>query len=320
VISWIVWLRILSTRSTKLHELSESNTNQCRSKTIWSASNRPVTFCAKRKPKHTMKTKLPSAFRRLAMCGACAILLWPLSATASAQSAKPKPLPTPRRPLAKPPGARNFDQFARRDASARLIAAAGTRVVVDPGDFYSKGEANYKAGKYEAAAKDLREAVRLSPDWEDPHYVLALALTELGQLQEAIEEFKQVVRLAIKDQPKILSFYNMGNAYADLGEYQKAIASYNQAIKLNENSSNPQPLSKPHNNLGLAYAALGQLTEAISEFNLAVQLKPDYAEAHYNLGVAYLQLGKKDEARAEQQRLMRLKPELATKLDALIKK
>jgi hypothetical protein len=28
VISWIVWLRILSTRSTKLHEISRSNTKQ----------------------------------------------------------------------------------------------------------------------------------------------------------------------------------------------------------------------------------------------------------------------------------------------------
>ncbi len=268
-----------------------------------------------------MKRKLISTFQRLAACGAIATLLLALSAVASAQTAKPKPSPTPRRPLVKPVGGdRNFDQFARRDASARLIAAAGTRVVVDPGDFFSKGEANYKAGKYEAAAKDLREAVRLSPEWEDPHYVLALALTELGKLKEAIDEFKQVVRLAIKDQPKILSYYNMGNAYADLGQYQDAIGSYNQAIKINENSSNPQPLSKPHNNLGLAYAALGQLTEAISEFNHAVQLKPDYAEAHYNLGVAYLQLGEKIEAGKQQQILVKLKPDLAAKLDALIKK
>ncbi len=218
-----------------------------------------------------VKTNLILTIKRLAACGSFAILLLAPSASASAQATKAQPQPTPRRPLAKPVGgARNSDQFARRDASARLIAAAGTRVVVDPGDFYSKGEANYKAGKYEAAVKDLREAVRLSPDWEDPHYVLALALTELGNLKEAITEFKQVVKLAIKDQPKIISFYNMGNAYADLGEYQDAVDSYKQAIKLNENSSNPQPLSKPHNNLGLAYAALGQLTKAVSEFKQAV--------------------------------------------------
>ncbi len=261
-------------------------------------------------------------FRHLAIAGALTFLGFTLSAKVLAQTAsQPKPSPTPRRQLPKPVGgSRGFEQFAKRDASARLIAVAGTRVIVDPGDFYTKGEANYKAGKYEDAIQDLTQAVKLSPDWEDPHYVLALALTETGRLKEAIEEFKQVVKLAIKDEPKILSYYNVGNAHADLGEYQDAIDSYNQAIKLNANSSNRQPLSKPHNNLGLAYAALGRLNEAIAEFNQAVQLRPEYAEAHYNLGVAYVQLGRRHEAEEQQRILVKLRPDLAAKLDALTKK
>jgi len=267
------------------------------------------------KPEFMMKTNLVPIIKRLATCGSFAILLLAMSASASAQAAKPQPQPTPRRPLVKPVGgARNFDQFARRDASARLIAAAGTRVIVDPGDFYSKGEANYQAGKYEAAVKDLREAVRLSPEWEDPHYVLALALTELGKLQEAIDEFKQVVRLAIKDEPKILALYNIGNAYFDLGQYREARDAYQHAIKLNPT------LSKPHNNLGLAYAAAGQLAEALAEFKRAVQLKGDYAEAHYNLGVAYLQLGRKQEAEEQERILWKLNLDMASKLSALIRK
>jgi tetratricopeptide (TPR) repeat protein len=254
--------------------------------------------------------------------GATALPSLLVSATTEAQApSQPKPSPTPRRPLVKPlGGARGFEQFAKRDASARLIAAAGTRVVVDPGDFYSKGEANYKAGKYEAAVKDLTEAIKLSPDWEDPHYVLGLALTETGKLKQAIAEFKQVVNLAIKDEPKILASYNMGNAYADLGEYQEAIKSYQYAIELNANSLQPQPLSKPHNNLGLAYAASDRLEDAVAEFKQAVQLRPSYAEAHYNLGVAYIQLGRKPEAEDQQKILANLKPELAAKLGDLIRK
>ena len=261
-----------------------------------------------------------------------AVLFLAISANVSVQSvqgesssnlwsSQPTPSPTPRRPLPKPvAGARGFDQYAKRDASARLIAAAGTRVIIDPGDFYAKGEANYKAGKYEEAVKDLTQAVKLSPDWDDPHYVLALSLTELGRLKEAIEEFKQVVKTAIKDEPKILAYYNMGNAYADLGQYKEAIEAYQKAIQINAKSDEPQKLSKPHNNLGLAYAASGQLAEAVAEFNQAVQLRPDYAEAHFNLGVAYLQLGRKHEAEEQQRILVRLKSELAARLNALIKK
>jgi tetratricopeptide (TPR) repeat protein len=266
------------------------------------------------------KRNVTFTFRHLAIAGALTFL-GTLSANTFAQT-RPKPSPTPRRPLPRPvAGSRGFEQFAKRDASARLIAGGATRVIVEPpGDHFAKGEKYYKAGKYEAAVKELRESIKVSGDWDDPHYVLALSLTELGQLKEAIEEFKQTIKLAIKDEPKVLSYYNMGNAYADLGEYHDAIDSYKQAIKLNANSSNPQPLSKPHNNLGLAYAALGQLTEAVAEFNQAVQLRPDYAEAHYNLGVAYLQLGKKNEAQEQQKILLKLNQDLAVRLNALIKK
>src|SRR5688572_17764855 len=246
----------------------------------------------------------------------CAIALTlTVAGIALAQSPpRPKPSPTPRRALPKPvAGSRGFEQFAKRDASARLIAAAGTRVVVDPGDHFSKGEAHYKGRQYEPAVKELREAVKQSPDWEDPHYVLALSLAELGKLKEAIEEYKRVIDLAIKDDPKILSYYNMGNAYSDLGEYQRAIDSYQQGIKLDPT------LSKPHNNLGLAYAALGRLAEAEAEFAEAVRLKADYAEAHFNLGVAMTLLGKKQQAEQQQRILTKLKPELAEKLGQLLK-
>ncbi len=251
--------------------------------------------------------------RSIIICNALALFTLTFGVRASAQTT-PKPSPTPRRPLTKPAaGARGFEQFARRDASARLIAAAGTRVLIDPGDHYANGEALYKAGKYEAAVKDLRQAAKISPEWEDPHYVLALSLTELGQLNEAIDEFKQVVKLAIKDEPKILSYYNMGNAYADLGQYEKAIESYQAAIKLKAD------LSKPHNNLGLAYAASGRLEDALAEFKQAVQLRPEYAEAHYNLGVAHWQMGNKHEAQEQQKILEKLNRELASKLEALMK-
>jgi tetratricopeptide (TPR) repeat protein len=245
------------------------------------------------------------------------VILISLAATSAAfaqTSAQPKPSPTPRRALPKPVGGRGFEHFAKRDASARLIAAAATRVIVDPGDHFSKGEALYKGRQYEPAVKELKEAIKQSPDWDDPRYVLALSLTELNRLKEAIEEYKKVIELAIKDEPKILAYYNMGNAYSDLGEYQRAVDSYKQAIKLDP------ALSKPHNNLGLAYAALGRLAEARAEFAEAVRLKPDYAEAHYNLGVAYLQLGREQDAQKEQKTLVKLKSELAARLGALIEK
>jgi len=263
------------------------------------------------------KRNLILTLRRLAICGALIFSYLAVSATVLAQTAKPKPSPTPRRPLAKPVArSRGFEHFAKRDASARLIAGGATRKFppTTAEDFYALGMAEYEAKKYTEAARYLSQAIKLEPKWDDPHYVLALSLTELGKLEKAIAEFKQVLALALKDEPKILSYYNIGNAYSDLGEYEKAIDSYKQAIKLDPT------LSKPHNNLGLAYAALGRLAEAEAEFAEAVRLKQDYPEAHYNLGVAYVQLGRKQDAEEQKKTLVKLKSDFAAKLDALIEK
>jgi tetratricopeptide (TPR) repeat protein len=254
----------------------------------------------------------------LALSGLLAFFGLTVSATAFAQtSAQPKPSPTPRRALPKQvAGSRGFD-FATRDASARLIAAGGTRGNIPPTtaqDFYALGLAEYNAKKYTEAAEYLSQAIKLQPNWADPHYLLALSLTELGRLDEAIAEFKPVIKFGLKDEPKILSYYNMGNAYADLGQHGDAIDAYRQAINLNDK------LSKPHNNLGLAYAALNRIEEAVAEFKEAVKLRPDYADAHYNLGVAYLQLGRKQDAEEQRKILVTLKSDLAVKLGALIER
>lgn len=232
---------------------------------------------------------------------------------ANSNRSKTKPSPTPRRALPKPVVARGFEKFAHRDASARLIAGSATRPIIDPDNHYARGEAHYQAGRHKEAVAELRRAIRLTPTPDEPHYLLALALTELRQLAEAVKEYRQVIALAVKDAPKILAYYNMGNAYADLGEYQNAIDSYQQAIKLDPT------LSKPHNNLGLAYAALNRLDEAAAAFTEAVRLKADYAEAHFNLGVAMMLLGKKQQAEQQQRILNKLKPELAEQLGQLLK-
>lgn len=264
-----------------------------------------------------MKKVFFPVFRLLTGYAALAALCLAMTATVLPQgSRQEKSKQQPRRPLPKPvAGSRGFEKYADRAASSRLIAGAATREALDPAvPAYERGDADYAAGKYKKAIEQFSEAVRLRPDWAQAHYALALSLTETEALKEAIKEFKQVLKRNPKEELKILSYYNMGNAYADLGKYKEAIESYQEAIKLN-----PE-LSRPHNNLGLTYAALDRLAEAVAEFNEAVQLRPDYDEAHFNLGVAYLQSGKKHEAEEKQRILVKLNPELAAKLDALIKK
>jgi tetratricopeptide (TPR) repeat protein len=204
--------------------------------------------------------------------------------------------------------------YLPREASIRLPQVYAIRGGIEASapSHLSKGETEYRAGRNAAAVPELRQAVRESPDSYDSHYLLALTLSETGQLKEAIEEFEKAIALATKDDSKIIAFYNLANAYFDLSDYQNAADAYRNSLKFDAS------LSKVHNNLGLALAGMKRTSDAAAEFKQAVDLKPQYAEAHYNLGVAYLQNGKKGEAREVARALAGINAELAEKLKRLV--
>lgn len=204
--------------------------------------------------------------------------------------------------------------YLRREASVRPSQVSDTRggIETSAASHLSKGEKEYRAGRNAAAVPELRQAVKETPDSYDSHYLLALTLTETGELKDAIEEFKKAIALATQDDSKIVAYYNMANVYFDLRDYQNAADAYQSALKIDDK------LSKIRNNLGLAFAGMKRLSEAAAEFKRAVDLKPRYAEAHYNLGVAHLQLGEKPQAELESQALQAINPELAQRLEKLI--
>ena len=204
--------------------------------------------------------------------------------------------------------------YQPREPSIRLPQRYGVRGGIEANvpSHLSKGETEYRAGRNAAAVPELRQAVKESPDSYDSHYLLALTLTETGDLKEAIDEFKKAIALATSDDSKIVANYNMANAYFDLGDYQNAADAYHNSLKIDGT------LSKVHNNLGLALVGLKRTSDAAAEFKQAVDLKPQYAEAHFNLAVAYFELGQKSLAAEQKETLTSLKPELANKLTALI--
>ena len=59
------------------------------------------------------------------------------------------------------------------------------------------------------------------------HFEAGAALQETGQLEEAIAEYDEAIRLNPKD---AFAYSNRGKAYNDLGQYQRAIQDYDEAI------------------------------------------------------------------------------------------
>lgn len=261
-----------------------------------------------------MRSLLNSANQLILILALAAGVLVSLSHSAHAQGGSGQVTQSPARDRKPSQKDDPLKSYLPREASIRLPQVYAIRGGIEASapSHLSKGETEYRAGRNAAAVPELRQAVKGSPDSYDSHYLLALTLSETGQLKEAIEEFEKAIALATTDDAKIVANYNMANAYFDRGDYQNAADAYQSSLKIDP------ILSKVRNNLGLSLVGMKRTPDAAAEFKRATDLKPQYAEAHYNLGVAYLQLGKKSEAQQELQALTGMNAELAGRLAKLV--
>jgi serine/threonine protein kinase/tetratricopeptide (TPR) repeat protein len=158
---------------------------------------------------------------------------------------------------------------------------------------------------YQKQSPDLAQAVRflqaalaLRPQSPVIHVNLGVALQARGELNEAIFEYRQAIRLK---KTYANAYYNLGVALKEKGQLDKAIAAYREAIRLKKDDA------WAHNNLGAALAARDELDEAIEAYRRAILLDKNYAEAHYNLGNALKDRNQLNEAIAEYREAIRLK-------------
>jgi protein O-mannosyl-transferase len=131
---------------------------------------------------------------------------------------------------------------------------------------------------------------------------LGILLARSGQLQAAIEQYEQALRI----RPNYTDAYNnLGNALLRTGLVSEAMGQYEQALKFDPD----YPYA--HYNLGFALYQMGRVQEAMGHYEQALKLKPDYPEAHNGLGGALATMGKWSEAKQEFEAALRIRPDFA---------
>jgi Flp pilus assembly protein TadD len=139
------------------------------------------------------------------------------------------------------------------------------------------GVALGRKGQIDEAISQYQEAIRLKPDFADAHNNLGNALFRKDQIDEAISQYQETIRL----KPDIVyAHYNLGNALGRKGQIDEAIRQYQEAIRLKPN------FAEAYNYLGIGLGMKGQIDEAIRQFQEAIRLKPDFADAQKNLARA----------------------------------
>jgi len=181
------------------------------------------------------------------------------------------------------------------------LAIAKDAVKKRPNSFFAHnilGKALTEAGEIDEAIAHYTAALRLKPDYATAHNNLASALFSKGRVTEAIRHYQQALCL----KPSYADAHNnLANVLAVVGRTDEAIEHYRQALRL-------KPDYLAHYNLGLVLAGLGKIDEAIEHFEEASRLESDDADAHFHLANALAGQGRTDEAIQHYQDVLRLQP------------
>jgi tetratricopeptide (TPR) repeat protein len=138
-----------------------------------------------------------------------------------------------------------------------------------------------------------------NPDCVMAQFNYANALSKLNMLDEAIEHYKQAVRLK---SDFVMAHYNLGNTLLQTGRPEEAIEHFQEFLRLKPN------YAEVHNGLGNALSQLGRPKEAMEQYEEALRLKPDFPQAHCNLGNMLVKEMRPREAIEHFERALQLQP------------
>jgi tetratricopeptide (TPR) repeat protein len=169
------------------------------------------------------------------------------------------------------------------------------------------GSAEGAAALKEAAAY-ARSAVEKDPARALPHHTLGKVYRELGQLDSALIELNEAVRL---DGQNYVYAFDQGRVLFLLKKYREALDSFERVTRLKTN------FESGWYNLGGVYRVLGRPEDALAACRRAVGIRPEYAAAHREIGRILSAMGDNNGAAAAFSRALQYAPDDAASLREL---
>jgi len=153
------------------------------------------------------------------------------------------------------------------------------------------GAAHSLVGNIAEAQADFRAAIKASPLYGPPRFLLAVSEYKEGRYEIALDDISQAIRAGVKDSDL---YYLAAEATLrlDPNNTEKALAELNLAITANPRQVQALSLR------GKLRLQQHDLKDAVSDLELAHGIDPASASATYNLARAYFVLGKTEEANA----------------------
>jgi tetratricopeptide (TPR) repeat protein len=127
--------------------------------------------------------------------------------------------------------------------------------LVSPDEWFDLGYQQAIEGDVLGAIASFDKALEIEPDDAEAWYNRALALYNLGRIEEAATSFDKAVKLKPDDAE---AWYSQGITLCDLGQFEEAVVSFDKALEIK-----PDDYQAWHNRT-LALYNLGRLEGAIA--------------------------------------------------------
>ena len=183
------------------------------------------------------------------------------------------------------------------DPDAAVWVVAGEVSLSEAEKHYKLGEDLREEGNMEQAIAEYNECIRLDPKPALGYVHRGWAYAGLDQLEQAMQDFGEAIRL---DPELAFAYMSRGSIQAGLGQQQQAIQDFDEAILLDPLNANAFLLRDS------LYAELGQYEMAIADLDEAIRLDPEYAIAYFAREDAYDALDKEAEAQEDFERAREL--------------
>lgn len=141
--------------------------------------------------------------------------------------------------------------------------------------------------QYQDARRVLEQTARAVPESGSTHANLALVLVALGDLEAALRQATEAVRL---DSTAAECHFSKGTVLERLGRTSEAVVAFQEAASLDPWSA------KNYRGLGRMLMQEKRWTKAAETWEKASDLQPKFWFNFYNLGRAYGHLGRSDDA------------------------
>ena len=156
-----------------------------------------------------------------------------------------------------------------------------------------------RAGKVQEAIDQYEQVLAVNPHWSSAHNDLANALRRAGRVDEAIAHYNQALQI----EPHLFeAHYGLAATWKQAGRLDEAIQQYRQAVEIRPD------FAMARNDLGNTLLQTGKIQDAIGQFEQALRIDPACLEAHNNLGNSLVQAGDLTEAARQYRQALEIQP------------